>query len=159
MLETLIPILRQTWGDQIFIDLVTCFPALPEGFRPGTTRVYHVADYRGRDLRKQLYRVLEANRYTFVGMICSGEPLMTKWKWALAFRLPAKVFLINENGDYFWLDRYHWRYLWQFALYRSGLAGAGAVRTLARVFCFPFTLLYLLLYATVVHTRRAIRRS
>ena len=36
---------------------------------------------------------------------------------------------------------------------RSGLAGAGAVRTLARVISFPFTLLYLLLYATTVHAR------
>ena len=32
---------------------------------------------------------------------------MAKWKWALALRLPAKVFVINENGDYFWLDRKH----------------------------------------------------
>jgi hypothetical protein len=33
----------------------------------------------------------------------------------------------------------------------------GAVRTLARTFSFPFTLAYLLLYATIVHTRRALR--
>jgi len=45
----------------------------------------------------------------------------------------------------------------QFVLLRSGLAGAGAVRTLARLFLFPFTLLYLLLYATTVHARRALR--
>ena len=40
-------------------------------------------------------------------MICSGEPVMMKWKWALALRIPAKDFIINENGDYFWLDRGH----------------------------------------------------
>jgi len=49
--------------------------------------------------------------------------------------------------------------VWQLLLLRSGLAGAGAVRTLARVISFPFTLLYLLLYASAVHTRRALRRS
>jgi hypothetical protein len=31
------------------------------------------------------------------------------------------------------------------------------VRTLARALSFPFTLMYLLLYATVVHARRALR--
>lgn len=159
LLERLIPSLRQTWGDDILVDLVTCYTTLPQGFVPETTRVYCVTDYRGRELRGQLYRKLTQNRYAFLGILCSGEPLMTKWKWALALRIPAKVFLINENGDYFWLDRYHWHVLWRFVLYRSGLAGAGAVRILARLFSFPFTLVYLLLYATAVHSRRALRRS
>ena len=44
-------------------------------------------------------------------------------------------------------------------LYRSGLAGAGAVRTLVRLISFPFALLYLLLYATVAHARRALYRA
>ena len=38
-------------------------------------------------------------------------------------------------------------------------AGAGAVRTLARLFSFPFTLLYLLLYAAAVHVRRSFQLS
>ena len=41
----------------------------------------------------------------------------------------------------------------------AGFAGSGAVRTLVRLISFPFTLLYLLLYATFVHSRRALRRS
>ncbi|HMC59873.1 MAG TPA: hypothetical protein VKJ01_11835, partial [Candidatus Solibacter sp.] len=73
--------------------------------------------------------------------------------------IPAKIFIINENGDYFWLDRKNLRPLRRFVLYRSGLAGTGAVRTLARLISFPFTLLYLLLYATAVHARRALRRG
>jgi hypothetical protein len=75
----------------------------------------------------------------------------------LGLRVPAKIFVINENGDYFWLDRHHLASLRQFVLYRSGLAGAGAVRSLVRLISFPFTLLYLLLYATAVHARRALR--
>ena len=94
-----------------------------------------------------------------MGIVCSGELVMTKWKWVLALRIPAKIFIINENGDYFWLDRVHLGTLRRFVLFRSGLAGAGAVRTLARLISFPFTLLYLLLYATTVHARRALRRS
>ena len=46
-----------------------------------------------------------------------------------------------------------------FALFRAGLAGAGAVRILARLAMFPFTLSYLLLYAATVHLRRKLRRD
>ena len=77
----------------------------------------------------------------------------------LGLRIPAKIFIINENGDYFWLDRLHLSSLRQFVLFRSGLAGSGAVRTLVRLAAFPFTLLYLLLYAAVAHAGRALRRG
>ena len=159
LVEGLIGGLRQAWGDQIPIDLVTCYATLPKGFEPHNTRVYRVGDYRGRAARGRLYRELAGNRYSLVGIICSGEVVMAKWKWAIGLRIPAKIFIINENGDYFWLDRTHLKTIRQFVLLRAGLAGSGAVRTLVRVFSFPFTLLYLLLYASVVHTRRALRRS
>ena len=84
---------------------------------------------------------------------------MTKWKWVLALRIPAKVFIVNENGDYFWFDRQHLGVIRHFVALRSGLAGAGAVRTMARLFSFPFTLLYLLLYAASVHVRRSFQLS
>jgi hypothetical protein len=159
LLEGLIVHLRDNWGDEIPIDLVTCYPTLPRGFAPENTRLYNVNEHRGREARQRLFDRLAANRYALLGIVCSGEPLMTKWKWVLALRLPAKVFIINENGDYFWLDRGHLGTLREFVLDRSGLAGAGAVRTLARLLSFPFTLAYLLLYATVVHTRRSLRRG
>jgi hypothetical protein len=157
LIEKVIPGLRQTWGDDIPIDLVSCFATLPEGFRPETTRVYRVSDYRGRTGRKKLYRELIAKQYSLMGIVCSGEPLMTKWKAALTWKIPAKVFVINENGDYFWLDRLHLSPIRQFVLLRAGLGEAGAARTLVRMVSFPFTLVYLLLYATAVHARRSLR--
>jgi hypothetical protein len=157
IVETVIPGLRHTWGDDVSIDLVSCYANLPVGFDAGKTQVYRVGDYRGAKARGELYSKLAANRYSLVGIVCSGEPLMTKWKWALALRLPAKIFVINENGDYFWLDRKHLKPIRQIVLLRAGLAGAGAVRTLARVFLFPLSFLYLLLYASIVHARRALR--
>ena len=155
--ETLIPGLYKTHGDDIRIDLVTCYGGVPEGLLTESGKVYRVTDYPGRAGRKRLYRELQANRYLVAGMICSAEPIMTKWKWALALRLPAKVFVLNENGDYFWLDWAHWTVIRHFVAYRAGLTGAGAVRTLARLLLFPLTLLYLLLYAAVVHLRRHVR--
>ncbi len=157
LIEGLVSNLRENWAARI--DVVSCYPTLPKGFSQETTRLYKVGDYRGREGRRRLYRELGRNRYGLVGIICSGEPLMTKWKWVLALRLPAKVFIINENGDYFWLDRGHISTIREFVFMRSGLAGAGAVRILARLFSFPFTLVYLLLYATTVHARRALRRG
>ncbi len=159
LVERVIPGLREIWGEDVSVDLVTCYSKLPAGFDQRNTRVYCVTEYRGREARGRLFRELARNRYALVGIVCSGEPLMTKWKWALAARLRAKIFIINENGDYFWLDRGHLDPLRQFVILRAGLAGAGAVRTLARVFSFPFTLAYLLLYATTVHARRALRRG
>ncbi len=157
LVEKVIPGLRQNYGDEIPIDLVSCFHALPEGFSAETTSVYRVSDYKGREGRGRLYRELKNKRYSLMGIVCSGEPLMTKWKAALLWQVPAKVFVINENGDYFWLDRLHLKPIREFVLLRAGLAEAGAVRTLARLIAFPFTLMYLLLYATVAHTRRALR--
>ena len=159
IIERVIGGLRRTWGLEVPIDLVSCFAALPAGFDAGSTRIYRVSDYRGREGRGRLYRLLRANRYALLGMVCSGEPLMTKWKWALALRIPAKVFVINENGDYFWLDRKHFRLIRQFLLERAGLAEAGAARMLAQLIAFPFTLLFLLLFAAWVHARRGFGRG
>ena len=159
LLEKVLPGLRQAWGNDLPIDLVSCYSSLPQGFEAATTRVFRVADYRGREGRRRLYRELAARRYSLMGIVCSEEPLMLKWKWALTARVSAKIFVINENGDYFWLDRLHLKTVRQFVLFRAGLAGAGAVRTLARMISFPFTLLFLLLYATTVHTRRALRKA
>jgi hypothetical protein len=155
--DNLLPGLNKIYGEKARFDLVTCYPGLPEGFRPEHSKVYRVGDYIGRASRTLLYRELAANRYSIVGMICAGEPIMTKWKWALALRLRAKVFVLNENGDYFWLDRTQWKTIWHFLLYRAGLAGGEAVVTIAWLVFLPFTLLYLLLYATAVHLRKKVR--
>ena len=106
-----------------------------------------------------MLRTIRAQGYSVAGMVCSGEPILTKWKWGLAAALPAKVLVINENGDYFWLDRGHWPAIRQFVKYRAGVADAGIVRALARVIVFPFTFSYLLLYAAAVHLRRALYRG
>jgi len=154
LFDGLIPGLYNLYGEQLQIDLVTCFAGVPTGFRGN---VFRVTDYPGRAGRKRLYAELATHRYPIVGIICSGEKIMTKWKWALAARVPAKIFILNENADYFWVDWSHWRVMIHFALYRAGLTGAAAVPTIARLLFFPVTLSYLLLYAAFVHARRKLR--
>jgi len=156
LFDNLIPGLYETYGDEIEIDLVTCFAGVPRGFRG---KVFRVTDYRGREARKRLYSELKAEAYPIAGMICSGESIMTKWKWALAAQLPSKVFALNENGDYFWLDWSQWRIMLHFALFRAGLTGAAAIPTIGRLVFFPVSVTYLLLYAAFVHLRRKLRSA
>jgi hypothetical protein len=151
-----LPRIHAVFGPHVRVDLVTCYPDLPAGFSP-ETRVFRVSEYAGRAARRRLYRQLRAAGYSAAALICSAEPIMTKWKWALAARLPVKLVIVNENADFFWFDYDRRGVIAHFALVRSGLAGAGAVRTAARLLAFPFALLFLLAYAAAVHSRRALR--
>jgi hypothetical protein len=154
--DTLVPLLYQIYGEAMELDLVTCHATTPVGFRG---RVYRVEDYSSPAARRQLFRELASRDYAALGILCSGEPIMTKWKWALAARLPAKVFVINEFAGFLWLDWGQARNLAAFPRVRFGLSGAAALPAVARLLLLPFTLIYLLLFAAIVHTKRRIRIS
>lgn len=139
------------------IDIVTCFAGPPANFDAARGQVYNIADYQGAEGRKRLYAELWKKHYSAVGIICADQPIMTKWKWAIAAQLPGKLFIVNENVDYFWVDRGNWRIVRKFFLYRAGLSGADAVRTLTQLAFLPFSLLYLLLFAGWVHLKRRVR--
>jgi len=158
LMESTVPLLLNTWAGDYQLDLVTCYGGVPDCL-PAETNVFRVYDYPTPERRKQLIRELRSRDYAYAGMICSAEPIMTKWKWLIALRVPAKVFIVNENGDYFWINRENWSTVREFALVRAGLSGAGAMRTLARLAAFPFAVIYLLLYALNAHARRALRRA
>jgi hypothetical protein len=156
ILEGIITHLRANWGEGMPIDLVTCYDGRPAGLDENT-QIFHVAGYGTPELRRKLAAELRGRDYAYAGMICAAEPIMSKWKWWLAAKVPAKFFLINENGDYFWLNRLHLPAMRGFVMVRMGLAGAGAIRTLGRLIVFPFAILYLLLYTGAVHLRRFLR--
>lgn len=157
--ETVIPRIRSHFGDAVSIDLVTCFLKGPDALVGSSTRIYNVNHYPTSMRRLRLLGKLRAERHPVAAVVCSGERTLARWKWVLVAALPAKVLVINENADYFWLDRGHWPAIRQFVKHRAGLADAGIIRSLARIIAFPFTFLYLLLYATAVHFRRAIYRG
>lgn len=157
LVENLLPGLYETYGDRIQLDLVTCYAGLPAGFRPEQGLVLRITEYAGAAGRAQVVNELRARNHTVIGIICSDEAIMTKWKWMLAARVQAKLFILNENGDYFWVDRSNWRTLLHFVLFRAGLTGTDAVVTMGRILLFPVSLLYLLGFASVVHFRRKVR--
>ena len=156
LLETLIPALHRNYGD-MQLDLVTCYQGAPKGF-PAAGRIWRVTDYPTAEHRKKLYAELAARNYSILGIVCSDEPVMTKWKWMLAWRIPAKLLIVNENADYFFADYGNWKVIRHFIYFRSGLTEGGAVRAITRLALFPLTLIYLLIYAAAVHLRRGLRR-
>jgi hypothetical protein len=156
IMEGIVAHLQANWGKTMPIDLITCYGGRPAGLDE-TARVFHVTDYGTAELRRKLAAELRTGDYAYAGMICAGEPIMAKWKVWLAAKVPAKFFIINENGDYFWANRIHTSAIRGFVMVRMGLAGAGATRTLGRLLIFPFAIVYLLLYTGAVHLRRFLR--
>jgi hypothetical protein len=141
------------------IDVVTCFGGAPSTFRSEGGQLFQIGSYGGSEGRNRLVAELNARRPDAIGIICAGDPIMTKWKWMLAARVPSKLFVINENCDFFWVDYSNWRIIKHFVLFRAGLSGADAVRTITRLLVLPFTVLFLLVYAAAVHGRRWLRRA
>ena len=107
LFENLLPVLYQNHAEMT-CDLVTCYAGTPKNFRQDQGAIYRVTDYPAGPARQRFYQELGAKGYNIVGIICSAEPIMTKWKWMLAARIPGKVFVLNENGDYFWMDHSIW---------------------------------------------------
>lgn len=135
-------------------DLVTCYAGPPQHFREECGQVYNVNDYRDGASRRKLAADLSAKGYSVAAIICSNEPIMTKWKWVIAARVPAKILVLNENGDYFFVDHGNLATIRHFMLVRAGLTDGGAVRAIGRLLLFPFTLAYLALFALNAHLRR-----
>lgn len=154
ILEKAVPSFVRLFGSSVSFDLLTCFSESPNLPNLDPARVHNVNYYPGLGGRLRLLRALVRNRYTTVGIICSGEPLLAKWKWMVVAAVPAKVFILNENADFFWLDYAHLRVAGRMVLLRSGLSGSMGLENVFRLLLFPFTFLYLLLYAAVVHLRR-----
>jgi hypothetical protein len=158
VLEAAIPRLRGVLGAHVGFDLVTCRPGAPTAFDDAAT-VWRTQDYTDAEARARLLREAKAAGYTVLAIVCSGEPIMTRWKWWLAWHLPAKVLIVNENADCFWLDTGNLGPLRELASVRLGLAGSFPGKVAAQAAMLPFVLIYLLLYAAAVHVRRGFRST
>ncbi|WP_031500682.1 hypothetical protein [Bryobacter aggregatus] len=149
--------LYEQYGDQIRINLVTCYAGKPEGFRESNGKIYRVQDYRGWDGAKRMAEELRTQGPTILGILCAGVPVMSKWKWLLTAALPSKVFVMNENGDYFWADYTNWKIILHFMAFRAGMSGEGGVWLPLRMLVFPFGMAYFAAYAAWLHGRRWLR--
>lgn len=139
------------------VDILTCYGNAPAAFDMGKGHAYLTQHALGGAARKQLFQELAASRYSAVCVLCTGDPIMTKWKWMVALRIPAKLMIVNENADTFWLDRGHVAKARRMVQERMGLHRITPLRILSQALRFPVTLIVLLAYAAFVHARRRLR--
>jgi hypothetical protein len=136
-------------------DLCTCYPSEP---RPGGfQRVFRVTDAGRTGGKRAMLFAMRDSRPPIAAILFTGEPILTRWKLALLALLPSKVLVINENGDFFWLDWSNRRVMAQFLRARAGLDGFALLRSTCRVLAFPFVFSFLALYALFAYSRRWLR--
>lgn len=157
LLEKAIPTVRTFWdGRTPPIDVFTCFNGVPEGIGDDG-EIFRVADYPATE-RKKLLRELKGRGYAVMGIVCSDELILNKWKWLIMMGVPAKLLVINESGDCFWCDRNNWPAIRQFVASRSGMTGATVLRSILQAAVLPLTFFWLVFFAAGMHTVRAFNR-
>jgi hypothetical protein len=140
------------------VDLLTCYPGAPKSFNPQRGGVYSVHHPDAKTDRSLFIRRLLAKHYTVVAILCTGDSVLTKWKWVIALRTRAKVLVVNEFDGFFLIDRKHLRPAKMMLWIRLGLNQPLKLHLLGELLLVPFTIGYLALYAGWVHARRVVRR-
>ena len=153
--EKLIPHLKRSFGENVVIDLLTCWPGRPSQLAPDMEcQVWRVTEYTDDHARWRLLREVRNRRHGIAAVLYAGDPIMARWRAACLLLIPAKFLIVNENADFFWLGRGNFDYLFRFWMYRTGLLDESAPRTLVRFIVFPFVFVYLLGYAVHAHLMR-----
>ncbi len=133
-------------------DLCTCFPGTLETV--AVEKVWRVNEARSAGAKLSLARAVVRTRPPIAALLFSGEPVMFNWKILLLALLPSKIIVINEHGDFFWLDRKNLKILRSFVGARLGVGGDAFLRAISQLLVFPFVLLYLVFYALVTYLAR-----
>jgi hypothetical protein len=145
--------MRGAFGAGVPIDVLGCRSSPTVG-----AAVYiNVSDARSIREQVSILGRLRKQGYSVAGVLSSGDPTMALWKWSAIVAVPAKFLVLNENVDFFWIDRAHWTNAAALLRQRSGLGGESTVRAMAFFASLPFAALFLLSYAAWVHSARAIR--
>lgn len=133
-------------------DLCTCFPGVIETVP--VDHVWRVNEARSFGAKLGLARAVVRTRPPIAALLFSAEPVMFNWKVLLLALLPSKIIVINEHGDFFWLDRKNLKILRSFVGARLGVGGDAFLRAIFQLLVFPFTFLYLVFYALVTYLAR-----
>ena len=131
--------------------LCTCHPVPPSG---EFASVFSVTDYPSDWEKLRLLFSFRRKRWEVLVILCTGEPILWRWKVLAALLLPAKVLVVNENADFFWLDWGSRKALRGFLGFRWKGNLDDLSRTLLRALAFPLTLFFLLCTAGFLYARR-----
>ncbi len=134
--------------------LCTCQPEAPaESF----ANVFRVTDYSTGWQKLRLLFSFGRREWNVLVILCTGEPILWRWKLLALLIVPAKVLVVNENADFFWLDWGNRRTLRSLVGIRWGVNLEEFFYTLLRGLIFPLTFLFLLATAGLLYLRRAWR--
>ena len=139
---------------QAEFDLCTCFAGLPS---EPVANVWRVTDAHSLSSKLALAFQIARAKPPIAALLMTGEPVMFNWKILLLLLLPSKLIFVNENGDFFWLDRANLAALRQFLGARWGGSGEDSVRGICRLLLFPFVFLFLLFSGALAYLRRWMR--
>jgi hypothetical protein len=139
------------------VDLLTCLDGEPASLQRDRGSVISVHSHRGFAARHALIRGFARVGYDVVAIFCTGHNVMTRWKWAVVLGVPAKVLIVNENADYFWLDSGNFANMRALITHRLNWHAAASPGLFFELLAYPFVLLYLLAYTGWIHSRRALR--
>lgn len=116
--------------------------------------VFRASDYPTSLDKLRLLISLARREWRVLAILCTGSPVLWRWKMLALALFPSKVLIANENADFFWLDWAHRRNTRQFLAVRWGVNRDEITATALRALIFPLTLLFLLLTALYLYTRR-----
>lgn len=145
--------MRKAFGAGIPIDVVGCRRTA----LLGVDSYADVSEARTFSGRLAVLRRIRRGGYSIAGVLSSGDSTMALWKFAAIVVVPAKFLVLNENVDFFWIDRGHWTNAVALLQQRSGLGGESTVRAMAWFAALPFAAVFLLSYAAWVHVARIFR--
>lgn len=151
--EKAIGCLRKAFGADVPIDVLGCRRAPLQG----VASYADASESRTISARLAVLRRIRRGGYSVAGVLSAGDSTMALWKWAAIAVVPAKFLVLNENVDFFWIDRAHWPNAVALLQQRSGLGGESTVRAMAWFAALPFAALFLLSYAAWVHVARVFR--
>ena len=131
--------------------LLTCWPNPPA---KGLQTIFRASYYPSGWKKLRLIVSLRRRGWRLLVILCTGEPILWGWKVLAAALVPAKILVVNENADFFWLDWGNRKTLRRFLAIRWGVNRAKLFATALRTLAFPITLLILLGTALWLYGRR-----
>jgi len=138
--------------------LLTCWPETTQECRFAPAGLYwsvfRAADYPTGWGKLRLLLSLARRKWRVLAILCTGEPVLWRWKMLALALFPSKVLIVNENADFFWVDWAHRRHVRQFLAIRWGVNRDEITATALRALVFPLTLLFLILTALYLYARR-----
>ncbi len=130
---------------QARFDLCTCFPGLPADGSFDT--VFRVTDAGDALSKGRMVLAMRHARPSIAALVFSGEAILLPWKLLLMLLLPSKLLVVNENGDFFWLDWSNRAVLREFLRVRFGVDGLELLRACYRALILPLSVLFLAVLA------------